>query len=263
MADSGCRKTTRVAQAIETLQLLHWTLRTGQFEVTRVSLALSTEEFDNEWQWLGSYGTWRSAMFLFLYPENLLDPSWREKLTQSTEELWNSGAERNEVPGSSPPRYVLSPLGKQTFLYQAIVKILSGTIQAPQETPTNGDDESDEPLDPVDEIANVILGRLALDTNATKAKIASATYDNLLSLRLQDPPDDIFTIYEEGPTGATIEVGRVYSGDAIEEDALHLPLLFALTLQRDGNFVGALDWFRRLYDYDGDGLSPNGHCLPR
>jgi hypothetical protein len=34
--------------------------------------------FDLVWKWLGSYATWRSAMFVFLYPENMLLPSLRE-----------------------------------------------------------------------------------------------------------------------------------------------------------------------------------------
>jgi hypothetical protein len=38
-------------------------------------LDLDAPDFDSEWEWIGSYSTWRSAMFVFLYPENLLLPS--------------------------------------------------------------------------------------------------------------------------------------------------------------------------------------------
>ena len=38
-------------------------------------LELDAPDFDTEWEWMGSYATWRSAMFVRLYPENLLHPS--------------------------------------------------------------------------------------------------------------------------------------------------------------------------------------------
>lgn len=72
----GCRMATRVAQAIETLQTLIFDLRTGQFkQLTASPLSLVSDYFDEEWKWIGSYATWRSAMFVFLYPENILQPS--------------------------------------------------------------------------------------------------------------------------------------------------------------------------------------------
>jgi len=72
----GCRMTTRVAQALETLQTLIYDLRTGQFrQPAPLSLSLVSDYFDEEWKWIGSYATWRSAMFVFLYPENILQPS--------------------------------------------------------------------------------------------------------------------------------------------------------------------------------------------
>jgi len=38
-------------------------------------LELDAPDFDSEWEWIGSYSTWRSAMFVRLYPDNLLHPS--------------------------------------------------------------------------------------------------------------------------------------------------------------------------------------------
>ena len=37
--------------------------------------------FDEDWEWMGSYSTWRAAMFVFLYPENILLPSLRTEKT--------------------------------------------------------------------------------------------------------------------------------------------------------------------------------------
>lgn len=87
MAVGGCRLTTRVSQAIETLQVLIWSLRTGQLQDTYPNLELAAEDFDEEWKWLGSYATWRAAMMVFLYPENVLLPSLRRRQTPAFRQL--------------------------------------------------------------------------------------------------------------------------------------------------------------------------------
>lgn len=72
----GCQNTTRVAQALETLQTLIFDLRSGQFkQLAPFSLSLVSDYFDEEWQWIGSYATFRAATFVFIYPENILQPS--------------------------------------------------------------------------------------------------------------------------------------------------------------------------------------------
>lgn len=86
---SSCLQTTRVAQAIETLQSLVWSVRTSQLQDTYPDLNLDTDNFDEEWQWLGSYTSWRSAMFVFLYPENILLPQLRRWQTPAFRSLVN------------------------------------------------------------------------------------------------------------------------------------------------------------------------------
>ena len=78
----GCATTTRVAQAIETVQSVLFLVRAGElrethpFEtLTLKSASLAT--YDDDMAWMGSYSTWRAAMFVFLYPENILLPSLR------------------------------------------------------------------------------------------------------------------------------------------------------------------------------------------
>lgn len=78
--DNGCSLTTRISQAIVSLQTLLWSVRTGVEGISRYPLRLEAETFDADWEWLGSYATWRAATFVFLYPENILIPSLnREK----------------------------------------------------------------------------------------------------------------------------------------------------------------------------------------
>jgi Tc toxin complex TcA C-terminal TcB-binding domain len=84
----GCRMTTRVAQALETLQTLIFDLRSGQLkQLSPPPLSLVSDYFDEEWKWMGSYATWRSAMFVFLYPENILQPSLLKDKTPAFETL--------------------------------------------------------------------------------------------------------------------------------------------------------------------------------
>jgi hypothetical protein len=76
----GCQRTTRIAQAIETLQSLLFAARTTQSAVLQtLVLTLVAPDFDQEWPWIGSYGTWRSAMFVFMYPENVCVPTLRRR----------------------------------------------------------------------------------------------------------------------------------------------------------------------------------------
>ncbi|MCD4676838.1 MAG: hypothetical protein K8S18_12725 [Desulfobacula sp.] len=80
-AETGtCRKTTRLQQTIETLQMILWSARTGMLQDTypEIKIKLLADDFDEDWKWIGSYATWRAAMFMFLYPENILLPTLRK-----------------------------------------------------------------------------------------------------------------------------------------------------------------------------------------
>ena len=84
----GCQVTYQVEQAIETLQTLLFDLRSGQFKQLSLSpFSLVADNFDEEWKWIGSYPTWRSATFVTLYPENLLQPSLVRYRSQAFEKL--------------------------------------------------------------------------------------------------------------------------------------------------------------------------------
>ncbi|NMF84104.1 neuraminidase-like domain-containing protein [Nodosilinea sp. P-1105] len=87
MHTSGCQQTTRTAQAIATLQNLIMGLRTAQMQDIYPDLKADIDNFDEEWQWIGSYNTWRSAMLVFLYPENVLLPSLRQRQTPAFKAL--------------------------------------------------------------------------------------------------------------------------------------------------------------------------------
>ncbi|MBP6730482.1 MAG: hypothetical protein KA149_00395, partial [Chitinophagales bacterium] len=89
-----CQTTTRLSQAIDTIQKLIWTESVGidQKEIPAggsiLRFTLNANNFEDEWCWMGSYATWRAAMFVFMFPENLLIPTLRK---------WQSPAFRNLV----------------------------------------------------------------------------------------------------------------------------------------------------------------------
>lgn len=93
----GCLRTTRIAQAIETLQLVLFSVRIGQLNDTHPDLELNSTDFDEEWKWLGSYSTWRSAIMVFLFPENVLDPGLRRLQTSAFVALAESLRSRTQL----------------------------------------------------------------------------------------------------------------------------------------------------------------------
>jgi hypothetical protein len=83
----SCQRTTRVAHAINTMLALLWSVRSGQLIDTYPALRLDDRTFDNDWRWIGSYSTWRSAILVHLYPENLLLPSLKRHRTPAFKAL--------------------------------------------------------------------------------------------------------------------------------------------------------------------------------
>ncbi len=82
MQMSGCQTTTRVSMALELLQILVFSIRSGELNIAGKKLALKSKSFEKEWKWMGSYATWKAAMGVFLYPEQILYPALRQDKTQ-------------------------------------------------------------------------------------------------------------------------------------------------------------------------------------
>ncbi len=93
-----CLKTTRVAQAIQTIQSFLWSLRTRQVNGTELAnLQLEDDQFEQVWRWIGSYEIWRAGMTVFLYPENALLPSLRPIKTPAFEQLISATRSRRGI----------------------------------------------------------------------------------------------------------------------------------------------------------------------
>ncbi|HYJ87893.1 MAG TPA: neuraminidase-like domain-containing protein, partial [Pyrinomonadaceae bacterium] len=70
-------QTTRLNQAIETLQAALLSVRAGRLATDSPNTdwnIRAESDFDQEWKWMASYKTWRAAMMAFAYPENQLYP---------------------------------------------------------------------------------------------------------------------------------------------------------------------------------------------
>lgn len=85
--DNCCVKHSRVSHAIETIQGLIFSLESGIYDNYLNRFFFTAPNFDKEWQWLGSYATWRSAVFTYIYPENLLYPTLKRKQSPAFIEL--------------------------------------------------------------------------------------------------------------------------------------------------------------------------------
>jgi hypothetical protein len=75
---SGVLTTTRLDQAITSLQSLLQLVRSGehtQIDALQTwTLTSTTATFDTAWAWIGTLDSWRSATTTFLFPEAALDP---------------------------------------------------------------------------------------------------------------------------------------------------------------------------------------------
>lgn len=85
--DNCCVKHSRVSHAIETIQGLIFALEAGIYDNYLNGFYFTAPNFDKEWQWLGSYATWRSAVFTYIYPENLLYPTLKRRQSPAFIEL--------------------------------------------------------------------------------------------------------------------------------------------------------------------------------
>lgn len=85
----ACFRTTRVSQAITTVQQLIASVRTGLLLDTHPELTFEADGFMEEWKWLGSYQSWRSAMMVFLFPENVLNPGLYENYSPAIRKVFD------------------------------------------------------------------------------------------------------------------------------------------------------------------------------
>jgi sugar lactone lactonase YvrE len=72
-----CSNATRISYAIATLQNLLWQLKTGFLADQALNVQNHADNLEEDWRWLGSYRSWKSLMFMYIYPENLMLPQYK------------------------------------------------------------------------------------------------------------------------------------------------------------------------------------------
>ncbi len=66
---------------------MYFLIRSGQNTFSGSNLTITSATIEQDWKWLGSYENWRSLMFVYMYPENLLQPSLKPVQTAKFREL--------------------------------------------------------------------------------------------------------------------------------------------------------------------------------
>ncbi|GAB7109662.1 hypothetical protein JCM4814A_79770 [Streptomyces phaeofaciens JCM 4814] len=218
----GNDETTRLAQAVQTLQQLLLLLRTGRLPAQHPARAWRIEpgsaaDFDEECSWMGSHEAWRAAMFVFSYPEDLLLPTLRRGSAGPTEAF---RALLNTVRGR-PRLSRPAALGAAADFLVAVRPLLQAF---PLHTlPYTGEDIRD----------GLLQLRYTDRAGATDLQ------------RLRTLSASVMTHFGTGHPGLP---------NYLQEVFYYVPLLLAQSLQRAGDFAAALDWYRTIYAFDQEDL---------
>ena len=228
--NSGQLRTTRTNQAVETLQGILFSLRTGRFKERASALgpnpaagwvldqreAYKEEQFDQEYRWMGSYDTWRAAMFVFLYPENVLLPGLREDPTPGAGEKDPTDA-FTALISNLRSRPGLTPEGARTEAKAYLTALKADPAVSDLARELESPEGWSGPFEITDQLDEA---RLRL-----RASFVTKLWDN--------------------PNLQTAQV-KTY----LREVFYFVPLQLALQLQQAGQYLTALDWFQTVYAYD-------------
>jgi hypothetical protein len=218
---SGQQKTSRAHQALETLQGVIFSLRSGRFKnmppvlgtvnpAANWVLALDPSkpygeaEFDEEWRWMGSYATWHAAILVFAYPENYLLPDLRPAVGRTAAFSNLTAALRNQ------PR--LTPVQARTLAqtyHQAVTTELGTTLPSALRHTVN------TPTFITDQLSDA---QLIARRSFIRTQFGSIANPHL-------------------------------APNYLKEMFYFVPMALALQLQRSGQYLTALDWFQTVYAY--------------
>lgn len=226
---SSEQRTTRVAQAIQTMQEMFLSFVYPQMRAASAPSTISkwtlnepATDFVSEWRaWLASFEDWQAAMRAFLFPENVLFPSVRYDYSLSG------------IPWDGEP---IAPWTKSSVFDQFVSSLES----LPALT-----------SDAVVNAANSYLSSLKPFADAPKELTDGSS---TLGLFQDASTVDVVSLAEALNTAfSTYELGQSPNAKAtafLWEAWYFVPLQIALELQKAGQFELALDWLRLVYAYD-------------
>jgi hypothetical protein len=215
-------RTTRVTQAVDSLQSLLVSARSGQLPDTgRAATVQNEPQFDLEWEWLATYSRWRAAMTAFAYPENRLLPSLFVHE--------NAGADR-----------VLAPTNAYgTFLYGTTGH--PGLLGRSRLTP-------DEALTAAATYLAAVKSELGTAANLGGVELTNTRSDTEL-----DAYRTLCAQLAAGPTNNPFTSERQILQQHREVFWL-VPVALARKLQDCGHYSAALDWYQTVFAHQ---LPPN------
>jgi hypothetical protein len=216
LAAGAAQRTTRLAQAIETLQGALFAVRAGAFTTGHPAagwkldpkLPYTEADFDQDWVFWGSHETWQGAMRVFIYPESHLLPTLRPgaKWTTSYQKLIDPKSD-----GKMRSSVRITPKQARDAAKDYISQLqaeFANNKDFPQELKNSAFVITEQMTD----------GQIA-DRQALSAKL------------MKD-----FTKPHDAPS-------------YLQEVFYFVPLFCALQLQRSGEYLAALDWFQTVYAY--------------
>ena len=227
---SGAIRTTRLQQAIETLLGVLFSLRTKRQFNQKPPLPfgdwkLANEQaFDTEWRWVGSFETWRAAIFVFGYPQNYLLPSLRPT---SSEPTWEQSKAFENLVKSLRLDANLTPAAAR----QHIDNYLDGS-----------NSDGDPPFSRLEALIKKVNSLLLEDQ-----QIDPATFrvDVAISVaHTRELQRAIMLLFDKGG------FNNFKPPNFVSEICYFVPLLVGLNLQRAAQYLVALDYFRIIYAYD-------------
>ncbi|HEY5114362.1 MAG TPA: Ig-like domain-containing protein, partial [Nakamurella sp.] len=223
---SGRQRTTRAQQGLETLQVVLLSLRTGRLKTEPPVLGTvnpaaawvlaldpakpyAEKDFDEEWLWMGGYGTWNAAIRVFAYPEIYLLPELRPVT----------------VP-PAPPRPI-----DQTNAYQ---QLMTDLRNQPRLTPAAARALAARYHQT---LASNLGTVLPASLRPGALTITEQVTDSQLAARRTFIRDTLFAGITD-PSKAPNYVQEIF---------FFVPLALALQLQRSGQYLVALDWIETFY----------------
>lgn len=240
---AGDIQTTRLTQAAETVQAIMGALRSERFmdmqsdgsitaPVTEgwtltVPNALPSEVgqiFDQEWGWMSSYGQWRAAARVFVYPENLLLPAIRPQ---------NLSPSRPGYSMTPEFRELLDQLGKLLHVSPDAVHWAVGNPTA------QGYRGYVLSLNP--EVVSELVG-----LNANWEEQTFLLNETIGEADLERRRKAVHELTKLTDTHADQARLKHY----VAELFYFVPVHFALQLHQAGHYTAALDWFRTVYAYN-------------
>jgi hypothetical protein len=220
----GVVRSTRIDQAIVTLQSILFSVRSGrlpQWHPAQTWVPASDRAFDAAWRWMGDHESWRAAMTTFLYPENDLEPQLLPRPTPTELQTGTPGAEF---------------FSKISGAFRTLVADVRGVGQF---TPKDADTA----------VAAYLKAVRVQEPQKTKL---SENFAYLADTGQEQHQLALAAISAENMRGTASTSPPYFRADKawLFETFFAVPMLIAGRLHAAGQYLAALDWYQTVFAYN-------------